>query len=215
MRYQKEWGDTFDVGAGIGYEKTSDERLLAGGGGLANFKREIQDWAGSASIKHKPTGLFVVGAFSFSENADSNTVHAGIFTATSDPDMDAWDVEFGIQRGVPWFGLEKLGESSLWGTISRVNDGLGAGTNLGRIPADRFLAAGTFANVDVGTEITGAQVDRWGIAFDQAIDSAMMHVYAVYQHLTPEVDLVNSSLNSVSAPLDDFDLFYTGARIYF
>ncbi len=43
----------------------------------------------------------------------------------------------------------------------------------------------------------------------------MMHVYAVYQHLTPEVDLVDSSLNSVRAPLDDFDLFYTGARIYF
>ncbi len=60
VRYQKEWGEAFEVGAGIGYEKTTDERLLAGGGGLNNFKRDIEDWAGSASIKHKPTGLFVL-----------------------------------------------------------------------------------------------------------------------------------------------------------
>jgi len=112
LRYKKEWGENWDVGAGIGYEKTTDERLLTGGGGLAGFRRDIQDWAGSASIKHKPTGLFVMGAFSFSDNDDSNTKHAGIFTGTSDPQMRAGDIEFGIQRGVPWFNLDKLGESS-------------------------------------------------------------------------------------------------------
>ena len=112
LRYKKEWGENWDVGAGIGYEKTTDERLLTGGGGLAGFRRDIQDWAGSASIKHKPTGLFVMGAFSFSDNDDSNSKHAGIFTGTSDPQMSAWDIEFGIQRGVPWFNLDKLGETS-------------------------------------------------------------------------------------------------------
>jgi hypothetical protein len=39
-----------------------------------------------------------MGAFSFSDNDDSNTRHAGIFTGTSDPQMSAWDIEFGIQR---------------------------------------------------------------------------------------------------------------------
>ena len=83
--------------------------------------------------------------------------------------------------------------------------------------------AGTFANVAVPTEITGADVDRWSLAFDQAIDQASMHLYAVYQHLTPKVDLVtrdlavspNGKLKNVGAPLDDFDLFYSGGRIYF
>ena len=42
-----------------------------------------------------------------------------------------------------------------------------------------------------------------------------MHLYAVYQHLTPDVSLVDQNLKHVAAPLDDFDLFYTGARIYF
>jgi Gram-negative porin len=215
LRYQKEWGENFEVGAGVGYENTTDERLLTAGGGLAGFKRRIEDWAGSASIKHKPTGLFAVGAFSFSDNDDSNTVHAGVFTGTSDPQMSAWEAQVGIQRSVPWFGLDKAGDTSLWVDFVRNNDGIGAGTGLGRIPADRFLAAGTFANVGVNTEITGSQVDRWGIGVDQAIDSAMMHLFAVYQHLTPEVDLVDSGLNKVNAPLDNFDLFYTGARIYF
>ena len=61
------------------------------------------------------------------------------------------------------------------------------------------------------------------------MNSANMHVYAVFQHLTPEVDFVTRNsfpcdskgcetfgkLRRVGAPLDDFDLFYTGGRIYF
>ena len=77
------------------------------------------------------------------------------------------------------------------------------------------MAAGTFPNLAIDTEITGSEVDKWYLGWDQAIDSAALHLYAVYQHLEPSVDLVDSSLNRVSEPLDNFDLFYTGARIYF
>jgi hypothetical protein len=82
-----------------------------------------------------------MGAFSFSDDDDSNTKHAGIFTGTSDPQMSAWDIEFSIQRGVPWFNLDKLGETSLFGSISNIHNGLGAGTGLGRIGPNRFLPA--------------------------------------------------------------------------
>ena len=68
---------------------------------------------------------------------------------------------------------------------------------------------GRLPNVAVPMEITGADVDRWSLAFDQVIDQASMHLYAVYQHLTPEVDLVtrdlavspNGKLKNVGAPL--------------
>jgi predicted porin len=209
LRYKKDW-QNFKVGAGVGYEDFTDERLQAGGGGLANFKRDIQEWAGSGSIKHKPTGLFVFGAWSLSQNDDTNRQNAGIFTHTSSPDMNAWDAQIGIQRPMPWFGLDKLGETSFFGGFTNISDGIG-----GAGGPTRFLPAGTFPNLAVGTEITGAEVDKWYLGFDQAIDSAAMHLYAVYQHLDPSVDLVDSSLNSVSEPLDNFDLFYTGARIYF
>src|SRR5262249_14165374 len=108
LRYKKEWGEALDVGAGIGSSKNTDERYQSGGGGEANgpnppfpapnnfrnFKRDVQDWAGSASIKHKPTGLFLFSAFSFSETNDTNTIHSGFYTGTSAPQMNGWDVGF-------------------------------------------------------------------------------------------------------------------------
>jgi predicted porin len=240
IRYKNEWGENWEVGAGFGYEDFRDERLQNGGGGMASganppfpaphninyFKRDMQEYGGSASIKHKPTGLFAYSAFMWSEQNDSNTVGAGFYTGTSAPLMNSWDLNLGIQRKIGF--LSSLGDTSLWGGYEEILNGLGAGSNgnggnLGQIPADRFLKAGTFANVPVPTEITGAEVTRWSLAFDQAIDSANMHLYAVFQHLTPEVDLVtrdpavspNGALKRVGAPLDDFDVFYTGGRIYF
>ena len=239
--------DPWLVGAGIGYSKNTDERYQTGGGGEANgpnppfpapnnfrnFKRDVQDWAGSASIKHKPTGLFLFSAFSFSETNDTNTIHSGFYTGTSAPQMNGWDVQGGIQRDFDFLGLSKLGETSFWGGYEQINDGLASvslggnfpdnGKNFGGIPADRFLSANTIVGVTVPTEITGSEVTRWSLAFDQAIDSANMHLYAVYQHLTADVDLVTrdpsvsptGKLKGVGAPLDDFDLFYTGGRIYF
>src|SRR5262249_18924245 len=127
LRYKKEWGKVFDVGAGIGYSKNTDERYQSGGGGEANgpfpppssnfvnFRRDVQDWAGSGSIKHEPTGLFVFSAFSFSQTHDTNTIHSGFYTGTSAPLMNAWDVQAGIQRDFSFLGLNKLGETSFWG----------------------------------------------------------------------------------------------------
>ena len=63
LRYQKEWGENWEVGGGFGYEKFRDENIESSGGGLNDFKRDINEWAGSASIKNKPTGLFFFGAY--------------------------------------------------------------------------------------------------------------------------------------------------------
>lgn len=210
VRYQEEWGDKFQVGAGAGYEKIGDEPIPSGSVVPAAIDRDINEWAASASIKHLPTGLFAFTAWSWSQNHDSNAIHAGVFTGTSDPLMTGADFRLGIQRSVI-----KLGDSSAFGGFSNIHDGVGAGTGLGRIPANRLIVAGTFANVGVDTEITGSNVDKWYLGVDQAIDSANMHIYAVFEHLTPEVSLVDSGLDHVAAPLDNFSLFYTGARIYF
>ena len=108
-----------------------------------------------------------------------------------------------------------LGDSSFFGGFVNIHDGVGAGKFLGSIPPDRLIKADTFANVDINTEITGSNVDKWYLGFDQAVDSANMHLYAVFEHLTPDVSLVDKNLNHVVAPLDEFELFYTGARLYF
>jgi predicted porin len=207
LRYKNQWGNAFLVGAGAAYEKTTDERENAAGGGLAGFHRDIDDWAGDGSIKHLPTGLFLFTAWSLSDDHSTNSI--GVFDGKRAPDMTAWDVRVGIQRKMGWLG--SLGDTSLFGGYLDIKDGLGFRGN----DPSRFLGTGSFANVAVPTEIVGADVNRWYLGYDQAIDSAALHIYGVYQHLNADVDLVDSSLNRVAAPLDGFDLFYTGARIYF
>ncbi len=42
-----------------------------------------------------------------------------------------------------------------------------------------------------------------------------MSLYIVYQHIEGDLDLVDSALNPVNAPIDGFDVIYSGGRIYF
>jgi predicted porin len=233
LRYKKEWGENFEVGGGIGYAKLLDERLQTAGGSLAGFRRDIDEWGGSGSIKNLPTGLFVFGAFSINDTHDSNAI--GAFNGQRPPEFNAWDVQFGIQRKMPWFGLASLGETSIWGSISQINDGFAQGssgvsgnnvvfddnpvTKLGAVPANGLINATTAfpgAGINGTFQVVGSQVNRWAVAADQELAKANMHLYWVYQHFdSPDLDLIDKNLNHRSVPLDGFDLFYTGARIYF
>jgi len=202
-RYKGEW-DNWKIGGGIAYESFADERVNAGGGGLAGFKRDIQEWGASAGIKHKPTGLFVFSAYASSEDNDSNTINAGVFTGSSMPVMEAWDVEIGIQKE-----FVALGDSTLWGGYTQADDGIGG------FGATRSIAPGNIPSVLVPTEITGSHTEKWYVAFDQELEAAAMSLYIVYQHIEGDLDLVDSALNPVNAPIDGFDVIYTGGRIYF
>jgi predicted porin len=233
LRYQKEWGETFEVGAGIGYANIRDERLQTAGGGLAGFERDFNEWAGSASIKHISTGLFLFNAFSFSDTDDSNAI--GAFNHKRPPTMNAWDVEFGIQRKMPKLGLDKFGETSLWGSISQINDGFAQGssgvsgtsvvfdndptTKLGAVPANGLISSTLFPTGVLAPgnyQVVGSEVNRWAVALDQEFEKSGMHLYWVYQHFdSPKLDLINDRLDHVAVPLDGFDLFYSGGRIYF
>jgi len=202
-RYKGEW-DNWKLGGGIAYESFADERVNQGGGGLAGFKRDIQEWGASASIKHKPTGLFVFSAYASSEDNDSDTINAGVFTGSSMPVMEAWDVEIGIQKE-----FVALGDSTLWGGYTQADDGIGG------FGATRSIAPGNIPSVLVPTEITGSHTEKWYVAFDQELEAAAMSLYIVYQHIEGDLDLVDSALNPVNAPIDGFDVIYTGGRIYF
>jgi len=99
----------------------------------------------------------------------------------------------------------------------------GNGKNLGGFAADSILTSGTFASVNVPTEIVGSEVNRWFLALDQGFESAAMHLYLAYQHFDADMSLVtrdpsvspNGKLKNVPVSIDDFDLIYSGGRIYF
>jgi len=234
-RYKNTFNDTWMLSANVAYENFRDERLQNGGGGEATgpiiippsstkttfFQRNLDEWAGSAAIKHKPSGLFAMANFSTSESGDTNV--RGFYTGNGAPDMKAWDVQAGIQK--KWWAP---GETAFWGGYAQVNDGWapgsnGNGGNLGGISADSILKPFTFASVGVPTEVVGTEVDRWFLAFDQSIESAAMHLYVAYQHFNADMSLVtrdpsvspNGKLKNVPVSIDDFDVIYTGGRIYF
>ena len=202
LRYKGDW-DNWKIGAGVAYEDFRDERVNQAGGGLAGFKRDLQEWGGSGSIMHKPTGLFVFSAFTTSRDRDTNAI--GIFTGTSAPEMVGWDVELGIQRA-----MIELGNTTLLGCCTDARNGIG-----GAGGPQRLIVGGEIPSVPFDTEITGSRTTKWYLAADQELAKASMDLYIVYQHIDPEVDLVDSARDKVAAPLDDFDVLFTGARLYF
>jgi hypothetical protein len=88
--------------------------------------------------------------------------------------MNAWNVQGSIQRKVSVLGLDRLGESALWGGFSDVKDGWSPGSNpsisqfsgegaLGATGPNMELKAFTFPGIDVTTQITGTDVNTWFI----------------------------------------------------
>ena len=71
VRYRNtDWADTWLFALSAGYENITDERLQTAGGGLAGFRRDLDEWAGSGALKHKPTGLFIMGVWGVSDSND-------------------------------------------------------------------------------------------------------------------------------------------------
>jgi predicted porin len=205
LQYKNMWGKAFQVGADAAYEGITDSSI-SGYGDYYGGAHDIKEAAGDASVMHVPSGLYAMYSWTYSQEDDPLTQHAGIYTGTSMPDMFGYDIQGGWEKK-----LMPMGDSTFFGGYNNVKNGIGgAGGN-----ADRSLSANTIAGVTIPTEITGAQVDHWYLGYDQGIDSVGMHLYVVYQHFDPSVDLVDSSLAKVNAPLDAFDLVYAGARIYF
>jgi predicted porin len=204
-RYKEE-APNWKIGAGVAYENFSDERVQNGGGGLAGFQQNLNEWGGEASLLHKPTGLFANFSWTTSENDSSNAF--GVFTLKPLPTEVAWDISGGIQK--KWWDL---GNTTIWGGYTHVDGVIGIGlTKPGGVGG---LSAGSFPGIDIATQITGSEVRKWYLAFDQEVVAGAMDFYVGYQHISGDLDLVDSALNPVAAPFYDFDLVFSGARIYF
>jgi predicted porin len=224
VRYRNTFNDTWALAASAGYEKFRDERLQAAGGGLAGFQRDFDEWAGSAALKHKPSGLFVMGVWGVSDSSDTNV--KGAFNGQGAPQMTDWNVQGGLQRKLGFLG--NLGESALWGGYSDVHDGFAPGSSginssgvaccqagaLG-VAANMLLPANTFPSIPFSTQVTSSDVTTWFIAADQQLSAAAMHVYIAYEHFDADLSLIDSTRARVPINLDDFDLVYAGGRIYF
>lgn len=149
--------DTWLFAASVGYEKLRDERLQVAGGGAAGFSRDLDEVAGSAAIKNKPTGLFAMGIFSNSQSDDLNVL--GGFNGQAAPNMWAWNVQSGIQRRVDFLSLDKLGETAFFGGYSDVRNGFAPGSSGVSSTGSPVLCPGGSASCpDVGALGTAANM---------------------------------------------------------
>jgi len=225
LKYAADW-NSIKVSAAAGYTQSSDERYIAGGGGLAGFKQDSQLFQVGASVLHVPSGLFIYGLYQ-QEQADPTPRFfpggAGFatFGSSTDNDTDVFYVKGGIKR--TW---SPLGATVLFGEWAQYNDQFGGIKTLDGCAAGGFLttvnsaggggvASACVTSATGSAFVTGSEVERWGVGVVQEIDSAAMHLYARWQHLELDVDLVDGAGGSVNQDFDDWDLFQVGGVIFF
>ena len=124
-----------------------------------------------------------------------------------------------------------------WGQYNDMFTGLCPGTiptTPGGALCATSLPIGTFANGDAdlaSAQVTGSEVQRWGLGVVQEIDSAAMHLFARWQHLDLDLDATDTRLTvinnngaavininfgkSLNTSFDGLDLFQIGGVIFF
>lgn len=186
---------------GAGYLHDTDE------GGRANSSRDREEYKGSASLLHIPSGLFGTVAYvhRMFNGFDAATPQAvfgentvGLVTppGSNRPPIDYLYTAAGMRRGY-W----SIGDTSVYGEFARVDDAI---TGL--------REAGL-------REVTDSTLTMVGAAVSQDITAAGMDVYAgfrVYSFETEGVQLRSNVPTPTSpVPLTDLVFGYAGTRIRF
>jgi hypothetical protein len=157
---------------------------------------------------HKPTGLYVYGAFG--QKHDDNRFDNGINPVNLGPNknIDRNDTVWYIQPGIEkkWI---PLGTTTVFGTYRFDNNGT-RNTFTGASAAAVGLAAGTTFYT------SGAEVKTIGGGVVQNIDAAAMDLYLIYSHVDGEFTAVSETTGQAThINIDNFDLVQAGAMIKF
>jgi hypothetical protein len=197
--------------------RTCSNVAVVGGGGtpFQNYRQDGQLFQVGASVLHVPSGLFVYGLYQHDENDGTqfkslrfnNNFQARVVDSDAN-ETDVWFVKAGIKKA--WM---PVGATVIFGEWGQYNDqfrGL-----CGNGPAS-LNQPGTFCitNLPIGvvnsgrfkgqaitafSEVTGSEVQRWGVGVVQEIDSAAMHLFARWQHLDLDLDAIDLRTTRVNA----------------
>lgn len=193
LRYAKEW-NSIRVAAAVGWwsdtEENSDTCPTAGNTACSDsFSQD--NWAGSASALHVPSGLFVTYA-TYQNGKQGNDNAAGAAFAD---DGDAHYVAVGVYKS--WI---PLGKTSVYGEYATA-DGYGTG-GVASAAANNFAGGGFISDSDF---------EFWGAGIVQHIDAAALELYLHYRHM--ELDLTSST--GATQSFEDLDWILIGGRIKF
>jgi len=220
IRYRKEW-NSIRLVAGIGYLWETDEtedgatkiiRCPPPGLGQAacvDERRDFEDFKGSASMMHLPTGLYVYGAFARQDpgRSISSPLRASTFTApvTDQDAQDAtmWYIQAGVKRRLL---APSLGATTLYGEYQKFDD----------FGVRRDAAPITGLEPGI-SEITDTSTQIWGLGLVQDIDVAAMKLYAAYRQydFNARVATASTAPAGQNVPFEDFHAVALGGRIDF
>lgn len=232
LRYAEEFG-AFRLAAGVGYLQStgfwtsqcttgasgnSGNDLAIGGAAAGNPRTDLgstidcSQLTASASLLHIPTGLYMSGGWG--QISDKNN-SAGVVARAANQfgvsgSHEAWWIQAGWQAK-----LNPLGSTIFWGQYQEYNMGGGVANNLVQtLSATDPLVAGT----GLGTSIIRSTTTQvWGGGITQNIDAAAMSLYAGFYNFSTESVLGSTATaaRGKSNPIDDMQVFYTGATIRF
>lgn len=181
--YANKLGD-FKIVGGIGYSQDTD-----------GFNRSLrtEEFKGSISVLHEPSGLF--GSFAFDRREPAIAVGGG--RAIDELEYYYFNGGLVVPKLVP------AGKTVFYGEYANGEGFGGQGGTAGNSPA----AANGFTS---GT-VLDAELRVWGFGVVQHIPAAEMEIYALYKNL----DLDARTANQGNLDLESIDIVYTGARIKF
>ena len=198
--YRKSWND-WRFRGGVGYLR--DRTTPAG---RDTSRRDREEWKGSASLLHIPSGLFGTVAYVHREFNGFDPSNQAVFgenttgvvtpPGTNRPPIDYLYTAYGIRRG-----FSSIGETTIYGEYAQVDDAI---TGL--------YEAG------ITGEVTDSRLTMFGAAISQNIDAAAIDVYAgfrMYQFEAEGVRVFNNVQRWVGEPLTDISIAYSGMRIKF
>lgn len=210
LRYAGEFKD-FNVAAGIGYGKqrdgadtnTSCNATIAG-------DQQCDQFGGSLSVLHTPTGLFVNAAAGIkTDDLLNETVRfAG---QNADDEQEFWSLQAGIEKK-----FVELGKTTIYGEYYDYEGGANSRrVVLGADPINPLVTSAAVWS-------TGVEVYGFGIA--QGLDKAATVLYLSYRHVEADLKLKGITANNatgvadgaiVDSSLEDLDLVQAGAIIKF
>ena len=201
LRYAGEFG-AFRVAAGVGYgeQLENDEECAEFDG--QNSTAQCEEYGGSVSVMHTPTGLFVTGAYGHRED-DSRArrireeIAAGNITR-GDDENEFWMIQAGIEQ--KWISL---GKTTVFGGYHDRD----AGT-----PVTNGGANLLFANDDGvnNFRIIDAKVEMWEVGLNQEISAAAMDLYLQYKNYEADITTTGGKLAT-----EDWQTVIGGSRIKF
>jgi len=217
LRYAGEFSG-FRIAAGIGYKQHNDNVAKSGADGIicADLAGDVTQSAVdcntlglSGSIMHVPTGLFVSGSWSRTEDKNRDRLYtianAGVATNVKNDDSH-WYVIGGIEQK-----FLALGKTTIYGEYGQYE--AGAALNAG---AARVFGAAEGGPAALG-RLASTDVTQWGVGVVQSVDAAAMDLYFAFKHYEADArtSVTGAAAGAVTVSPLDWQAFMTGAIIRF